>query len=287
MVAPVTAPSAAVVPRDTLAALTALGLHLFAVDHPALPACAGRHAPDRPCNGERGKHPVPCSWARESTNHPARLARMFGRGPRNVGVDCGRSALLVLDEDAPGELERLCRTHRQELPVTLTVRTGKGQHAYYRQPANVPFTNSVGRLSGYSVDVRGRGGYVVGPGSLHQNGQVYTVATAAPIAPVPGWLAELLQPPRREPRRAVAPDHFAGSRQALTGVLRVVLTAQPGTRNGKLFWAASRLFEKSRAGVLSVAAAENMLLDAARAIHLPEGEARGTVASARRGVLGG
>jgi len=282
----VTAPSAAVVPRDALTALTARGLFLFPVDHPDLPLCVGRHAPDRPCNGDRGKHPVPCSWARESTNSTAQVARMFGRGPRNVGVDCGRSRLLVLDEDEHGELERLCRTHRQELPVTFTVRTGKGQHAYYRQPAGVPFTNATGGLRDYRIDVRGRGGYVVGPGSLHQTGQVYTVATAAPIAPVPEWIAALLRPPR-EPRRAGASDHFAGSRQALAGLLRVILNAQPGTRNAKLFWAASRLFEKSRAGVLSAAAAEALLLDAARAIHLPEGEARGTVASARRGVPGG
>lgn len=287
MVAPVTAPSAAVVPRDALTALTARGLFLFPVDHPDLPLCVGRHAPDRPCNGDRGKHPVPCSWARESTNDATRLARMFGRGPRNVGVDCGRSRLVVLDEDAPGELERLCLTQRRELPETLTVSTGKGRHVYYRQLGDVPFTNAVGGLRDYRIDVRGRGGYVIGPGSLHQTGRIYTVASAAPIAPVPKWIAELLQPPAREPSRAVAPDHFAGSRQALTGVLRVILSAQPGTRNAKLFWAASRLFEKSRAGVLSAAAAEALLLDAARAIHLPEGEARGTVASARRGVLGG
>ena len=282
-----TAPSAAVVPRDTLTALTALGLHLFPVDHSDLPVCVGRHAPERPCNGDRGKHPEPWSWAKESTNDSARLARTFGRGPRNVGVDCGRSRLLVLDEDAPGELERLCLTQRRELPETLTVSTGKGTHVYYRQPAAVPFTNAVGGLRDYRVDVRGRGGYVIGPGSLHQNGRTYAVVSAAPIAPVPGWIAELLQPPAREPRRAVASDHFAGSRQALAGLLRVVLTAQPGTRNSRLFWAASRLFEKSRAGVLTAAAAEALLLDAARAIHLPEGEARGTVASARRGALGG
>ena len=282
-----TAPSAAVVPRDALTALTALGLHLFPVDHPSLPVCVGRHAPDRPCNGDRGKHPEPLSWAKQSNDDPARLARMFGRGPRNVGIDCGRSALLVLDEDAPGELERLCRTQRHELPVTLTVSTGKGTHVYYRQPAAVPFTNAVGRLRDYRIDVRGRGGYVIGPGSLHQNGRTYAVVSAAPIAPVPGWIAELLQPPAREPRRPVASDHFAGSRQALTGVLRVVLNAQPGTRNGRLYWASARLFEKVRAGVLSDTAAEGLLLDAARAIHLPEGEARGTVASARRGVLGG
>jgi hypothetical protein len=40
-------------------------------------------------------------------------------------------------------------------------------------------------------------------------------------------------------------------------------------------------------GRLSDTAAEGMLLAAATAIHLPEGEARATVASARRAVLGG
>jgi len=39
-------------------------------------------------------------------------------------------------------------------------------------------------------------------------------------------------------------------------------------------------------GRLSDTAAEGMLLAAATAIHLPEGEARATVASARRAVLG-
>lgn len=272
---------------QTIPARASHGLYLFPVDHPDLPSCVGRHHPDRPCNGERGKHPVPLSWARDSTCDPAMLARMFGHGPRNVGIDCARSGLAVLDEDEPGELDRLCRDHGQQLPETLAVSTGKGRHLYFRQPAGLPFTNSTGALRAYRVDVRGRGGYVVGAGSLHASGRLYSVTTVAPIAPVPGWVAELLRPPAPpavpQPTRDPA---VAGSRQALTGLLRVVLDAPVGQRNTRLNWAAWRMWQKVRVGQVSDPAAVGMLLDAAAAVGLGEGEARATIASARRAVLG-
>jgi bifunctional DNA primase/polymerase-like protein len=273
--------------NKTILKLADLGLHLFTVDHPILPLCVGRHALGQSCDGTRGKHPEPLSWARESTTNPAMLNRMFGRGPRNVGIDCGRSALVVLDEDAPGELDRLCRDRGRQLPKTLTVSTGKGRHVYLHQPDGLPFTNSPGALKCYRIDIRGRGGYVVGPGSLHASGCLYSVTTVAPIAPVPGWVAELLRPPA--PPAVAQPiinPAVAGSRQALTGLLRVILDAPVGQRNTSLNWAAWRMWQKVRAGQVSESAAAGMLLDAAAAVGLGEGEARATIGSARRAVLG-
>ena len=124
------------------------------------------------------------------------------------------------------------------------------------------------------------------PDPTHASGCTYLVATAARIAPVPEWIAALLRPPAPVPRQPVAPE-YVGSRQALTGLLRVVTTAPDGTRNSRLHWASCRMYETVRAGQLSVVAAEGMLLDAASAVQLPDGEARATVASARRAVLGG
>lgn len=269
----------------TLDTLASLGLHLFPVDHPSLSVCVGRHRPDAPCNGDRGKHPVPWSWARESTSDPRRLARDFGHGPRNVGIDCGRSGLVVLDEDAPGELDRLCRDQGRELPETFTVSTGKGRHVYFRQPPGLPFTNATGALRDYRVDVRGRGGYVVGPGSQHAAGRVYSVLIEAPIAPVPSWIATLLRPPAPPPRPVTASP--AGTRQDLTGIVRFVLGATEGVdRNRRLYWGALRLFERVRDGRLTEPAGVAMLRDAAAAIRLPDSEASATIASARRAVLG-
>ncbi len=264
----------------------ARGMHLFPVDHPSLPRCAGRHAPDRRCDGTRGKHPEPRSWRRESTNDPRRVERMFGTGLRNLGVDCGRSRLLVLDEDSPGELDRLCADLEVSLPATFTVSTGKGAHLYFLQPDNLPFGNGVGRLAGYRIDVRGRGGYVVGPGSVHQSGRRYEVADSAPIAPMPEWLADALHP-RSHVRPPAQHSQHDGclSNRMVSGVLRVVLDSHEGGRNNALHWSACRLYERVRDGRLGQDAAVAMLLEAAAAVGLPDGEARATVDSARRAVL--
>jgi hypothetical protein len=270
---------------EAIRALATLGMHLFPLDHPDLRGCVGRHAPGEPC-GERGKHPEPRSWSRESSTDPSTLKRMFGRGPRNVGIDCGRSRLVVLDEDAPGELDRLCTDQGQQLPETLTVSTGKGRHVYLRQPTELPYSNAVGALRGYRIDVRGRGGYVVGPGSQHATGRTYSVLVAARIAPVPEWVANLLHSSAPATRRVLAEPAVTGSKQALIGLVQVVLNAPAGRRNTTLNWAAYRMFQKVRAGQITGTAADGVLLDAATEIGLSEGEARGTIASARRAVLG-
>jgi hypothetical protein len=270
--------------NETICTLAALRMHLFPVDHPDLPVCVGWHAPDKPCNGDRGKHPA-CTWSRASTTDLTMLRRMFSH-PRNGGIDCGKSQLVVLDEDASGELDRLCADRGQRLPVTFTVSTGKGRHVYFRQPAGLPFTNADSALRGYRIDVRGRGGYVVAPGSKHATGRTYNLLTAAPVAPVPEWVAGLLHPPAQARRAPVNPT-AAGSRRALTGLLRVVLNAPDGKRNIKLNWAAYRMFEKVRDGEVTDVVAENMLLDAATAGGLSEGECRSTIASARKAALGG
>jgi hypothetical protein len=268
---------------ETIHALATLGLHLFPVDHADLPRCIGCHRPGEPCDGKRGKHPA-VAWSRCSTTDPAVLQRMFSRGPRNVGIDCGRSRLVVLDEDAPGELDRLCTDHGQQLPDTFTVSTGRGRHVYFRQPAGLPYGNAEGGLRDYKVNVRGRGGYVVGPGSKHENGCTYLVLTSAKIVPVPEWIEALLCPPAPV-RRAPLDSMFMGSPRALAGLLQVVLDAPVGQRNTRLNWGAYRMFEKVADGLLAEPLATRMLLDAAIGIGLSEGEARGTIASARRAVL--
>jgi hypothetical protein len=52
-------------------------------------------------------------------------------GLANFGVACGPSGLVVLDEDAPGEVERWCVTYGVTLPDTYTVDTGRGRHLYF------------------------------------------------------------------------------------------------------------------------------------------------------------
>jgi Bifunctional DNA primase/polymerase, N-terminal len=256
-----------------------LGAYLFTVDHPALPACAGAHRPGQPCDGTRGKHP--CGrWTRDSAASPDLIRAALARGPRNLGIDCGKSGLLVIDEDTPGAFTRYARSLGQMLPVTFTVTTGKGRHLYFCQPPGPPLGNRTGALSGRGIDVRGHGGYAVAPGSVHHTGAIYTPAEpATPPAPAPAWLITALRsPPPARPRPS---PHAHGSPHArLRGAVSVVLAAQPGERNNRLHWAACRAAEMITSGHLDPAAAIAALTTAAQTTGLRPGEIQATIASA-------
>jgi len=116
--------------------LAARGMFVFPVDHPLLPVCAGAH---RECSGDRGKHPA-CQWSRASTT---RAAMVRGRAPGNIGIDCGKSGLLVLDEDAAGELNRLCaeRGHVRRKKMSEARQTSSREF-YYRSRCTTSYNSA-------------------------------------------------------------------------------------------------------------------------------------------------
>jgi hypothetical protein len=173
-------------------ALADMGLHIFPVDHPSLPWCAGLHK-TTPCDGKRGKHPT-VAWGRAATTDPRMIAAWFSGSTLNVGISCGPSNLVVLDEDEQGVLDAWAAEHDVTLPDTYTVTTGRGRHLYYRWDHTVtPITNSAARLFGVGskIDVRGHGGFVVAAGSFHEQGRVYE-HNSHPITELPADLAQLL-----------------------------------------------------------------------------------------------
>lgn len=260
------------------------GLYLFAVDHPGRAECGGSH---RECDGQRGKHPRG-QWSRLATLSPRLIRAQLAEGPWNIGIACKLSLLLGVDEDRPGAFAEFAASIGQVVEPTFTVTTSKGYHYYYRQPEGAPLGNGRGQLAGHGIDIRGggagNGGYLVGPGSVHQTGVIYTpVHAAAPIVPVPGWLAEVLRPVRQpEPAGARRPASTPG---ALRGLVRVVLEATPERdRNSRLYWSACRAAELVSAGRVDEATATGLLVDAAARTGLPEAEARRTIASGLRAI---
>lgn len=264
------------------------GMALFAVDHPALPQCAGAHHPDRPCDGKRGKHP--CGrWSRDATD-PRRLAAELRRGPRNLGIACGPSGLLVVDEDQPAAFTAYATENGHQVPDTFTVKTSKGAHFYFLQPADGPVGNARGALAGRGIDVRGCGGFVVAPGSVHETGVLYEpVDSAAPILPMPEWLVSAVRAPAPRSAATVLRPRVSGGRpyRVLTGLVQVVLDAPTGERNTRLYWAARRVYEHAAYGLFDADAGRGALVDAARHIGLPEAEAHRTIDSAARAAAGG
>lgn len=97
----------------------------------------------------------------------------------SVGIATGSiSGLIVIDEDLDedkgldgvAEVSIWERAHG-ELPETARVITGRGGSHLYYSYAGDDIKNRTGVLEG--VDVRGEGGYVVAPPSIHPNGTEY------------------------------------------------------------------------------------------------------------------
>ena len=160
----------------------------------------GRCSCGRPC-GSTGKHPRPKGWQKIASDDADTIERWWARDRRNnVGIATGgRARLVVLDidpkDDGFASLDRLLAEHDQ-LPPTPTVTTGSGgRHYYFRAPeGSAVLRNSASKL-GPGLDIRGEGGQVVAPPSLHSSGKRYQWAISPEdedLAELPDWIASKL-----------------------------------------------------------------------------------------------
>jgi hypothetical protein len=117
-------------------------------------------------------------WRDFQTRLPteAEITRWFSGIPMNVAVVTGMvSDVVVIDADSPDGLMWCTR----RLPYTpWQTKTARGFHLWYRHPGVlIPNRTRVGSDDNrLAVDVRGDGGYVVAPGSVHQSNAVYEYA---------------------------------------------------------------------------------------------------------------
>jgi hypothetical protein len=257
-----------------------------------------------------GKEPrAGLSWPRAATGAPERLARARWRPGENFGVAAKPSGLVIVDLDQPkpgyefpprwqevsgvgdgGDVLAVLaeRAGVTAWPCTFTVATPSGgRHLYFAAPEGRPIGN---KPLGPLIDVRGGGasdgGYVLGPGSVLAGREYEVIDDQAPV-PLPVWIADLLDPPRREPDAAAWPAALPGDRVAarLEGLLMAVLDAKPGERNNVLHWAACRAAEMIAVGQLTEDQVFGSLGPAACRTGLEDGEARRTIVSALRHTL--
>ena len=152
-----------------------------------------------------GKLPLVKGWPEAATTDLVQLeawAHLYRAC--NWGLATGSaSGLAVIDVDGVEGRASLAVLERQgfTLPVTLTVTTGRadgGEHRYYRPPSGVDIHNDQSGKIGPHIDVRGTGGFVVIPPSIHESGKQYRfIDPDSPIADLPRWVAErlALRPP--------------------------------------------------------------------------------------------
>ncbi len=146
----------------------------------------------------RDKEPL-VKWRDKASSDPARIAAWAHQFPGcNWGLATGvPSGLLVVDADGEQGMESYAALG---LPPTRRVKTGRGEHHYFRLPAGADATNAKGSLP-EKIDVRGTGGYVIYPPSTHTSGQQYQFL-GGELAEAPPELLVRLRKPKRTPPAA-------------------------------------------------------------------------------------
>jgi Bifunctional DNA primase/polymerase, N-terminal/AAA domain len=128
-------------------------------------------------------------WSQDSSNDQNKVHEWWTNSPdANIGIDLGKSGLVVLDFDAGDPPPNI------GLPKTFTIRTGRGQHLYFQGTAPQIAMHFGGKHVG---EVKSTGGYVVGPRSLHPSGSTYEPIDQAPVASLPTEILEKLQTVRK------------------------------------------------------------------------------------------
>ncbi len=150
----------------------------------------------------RDKRPL-IPWTHLQTSRPSEndIDEWFERWPdANIGIVTGEiSNLVVLDVDpkhgGDAALAHLEQRYRP-LPITIEAITGGGGwHFYFAHPSFL-IRNRAGLAQG--IDLRGDGGYIVAPPSIHPGGRPYAWAAGrgpdeVDLAPFPRWLAAPLR----------------------------------------------------------------------------------------------
>ncbi|HTW97921.1 MAG TPA: bifunctional DNA primase/polymerase, partial [Acidimicrobiales bacterium] len=126
---------------------------------PVLPLKAGEKLPD----GRLVPHGL-----LDATTDEARVRTWWAASPSaNVGIRTGEG-IDVVDLDSEAARRALFAAAPERLSGPVVVRTARGWHLWF---ASCGLSTRAGVLEG--VDVRGRGGYVVAPPSVHPDGWRY------------------------------------------------------------------------------------------------------------------
>jgi bifunctional DNA primase/polymerase-like protein len=208
------------------------------------------------------------------------LAGVIKRQPNAVcccvGGGWAVSRIVVIDVDprhGGDEALKKLEAKVEELPTTPRFLTGGGgEHYLFRHPGGY-IPNSASGALGQGIDVRGDGGFVVAPPSLHICGRRYAIDVDrhpddVPIAPLPEWLHERLIAAHRQQQlheKPVRPS--AGLSRygevALDNACRRILAAGDGAQETTLNRESYSIGRLAGAGALPPEFARRVLLHVA------------------------
>jgi len=152
-----------------------------------------------PCR-PRQKTPLTEHGFKDASKDPAQIRKWWERWPdANIGIATGAiSGVVVLDIDprhgGDDTLETLQAKHGKLLATPTVLTGGGGLHSYFRHPGGL-VPNSASKI-GQGIDLRGDGGYVIAPQSIHESGNRYLWEVSSrideiPFAELPAWILNL------------------------------------------------------------------------------------------------
>lgn len=209
---------------------------LWEVDpHTQICACPkGAECPEK----QRGKHPRLSGWQEKASIDEAQVRQWWTRAPdAGIGIATGQASnLWVLDVDGPDAMAWYdAQVVEHGLTPTLGVRTSRGAHLYWSWPADAVVRNAQGVRP--NVDVRGEGGYVCAPPTMHRSGKRYEWVMSyegfvSTRAEAPAWLLEIVKerPKPPLPKPVSVPRRTSWTRDAADRELARVLRLDPSAR---------------------------------------------------------
>lgn len=168
-------------------------------------------------------------WRQIATTDPAKIHRLW-RDPLfdievdyNIGIALNRETLVVdvdIRDGKRGEKSlALLEAINDEIPPTYTVTTASGgEHRYFKVADSGCFPKQLAD----HIDLKGEGGYVVGPGSSigERSYTAYGEGAGADVADAPGWLCDFADHKRAAPRDRVATAAALGDVDSESAIAR-------------------------------------------------------------------
>jgi hypothetical protein len=179
----------------------------------------------------------------------------------NIGMATGRlSGLMVVDCDSEEAVKRFTESY-PEGRRTLQAQTGRegGKHFYFCFEERI--TNDAGKLLGPGIDIRGQGGFVIVPPSIHANGKAYQWINRNEPLPLASKLREILV----TRSKTAPPSNGEGGYRGRFDTAKALAGVPEGQREETLFRSACKL----RSADVPQGMAETLILEAARNCQPP------------------
>jgi hypothetical protein len=186
----------------------------------------------------KGKKPLTKNGFKDATTDQDKIKKWWQKWPNaNIGIPTGRDTFIGLDLDVKGDIngEDYARNIYGFEVEGPAVRTGGGGLQAYYNPPSFDVKNSAGDIA-EGIDIRGDGGYVVVPPSIHPTGNRYEWIENpnGSLPDMPDWLIKELY--------ALSDDNGGKDKKGSKLDPEVILQGlSVGERNDKLFRYGCRL----------------------------------------------